>query len=106
VAETEVGGIQTTLPFHRAMLTEAGFVDASELATTWVDAHWDGPRARASAVRTAALAAGLAAFAGDGPAHAAAAPTAAGVAGEPAGNGSVPAWRSGGRALAVDRWPA
>jgi acetyl/propionyl-CoA carboxylase alpha subunit len=106
VAETEVGGIQTTLPFHRAMLAEAGFVDASELATTWVDAHWDGPRARASAVRAAALAAGLAAFAGDGRVDGAAAPTAAGAAGEPAGNGSVPTWRSGGRALAVDRWPA
>jgi hypothetical protein len=106
VSETEVGGIQTTLPFHRAMLAEAGFIDASELATTWVDAHWDGPRARASAVRAAALAAGLAAFAGDGRADGAAGATAAGAAGEPAGNGSVPSWRSGGRALAVDRWPA
>ncbi len=44
VAEAEVGGIQTTLPFHRAMLAEPGFVDASALATTWVDTHWDGPR--------------------------------------------------------------
>ena len=65
VAETEVRGIQTTLPFHLAMLAEPAFVDATELATTWVDTHWDGPRARAGAVRAAALAAGLAALAGE-----------------------------------------
>jgi acetyl/propionyl-CoA carboxylase alpha subunit len=105
VAEAEVGGIQTTLPFHRAMLAEPGFVDASDLATTWVDAHWDGPRARAAAVRVAALAAGLAALAGDSPSGGSTGSFEAGIAGEPAGVGSAPAWRTGGRALAVDRWP-
>jgi acetyl/propionyl-CoA carboxylase alpha subunit len=110
--ETEIGGIQTTLPLHRAMLTEPGFLDATGLSTTWVDAHWDGPASRARAVRVASLAAGLAelgeAAAGerggspwpagpDGPRHAA----------DPLNrDGSVPAWRTAGRALATDRWPA
>ena len=102
LAETEIGGIQTTLPFHLAMLRHAGFVDASELATTWVDGHWDGPLARAAAVRSAALAAGLAALEGepDG-------------GGRPAGRDAADglpdrrsAWAMGGRALAADRWPA
>jgi acetyl/propionyl-CoA carboxylase alpha subunit len=105
VAEAEVGGIQTTLPFHRAMLAEHGFVDASELATTWVDAHWDGPRARATAVRAAALAAGLAALARDRPDGGGTAPVDVATA-EPGRDGSAPTWRTGGRAIAVDRWPA
>jgi len=106
VAEAEVGGIQTTLPFHRAMLGEPGFVDATSLATTWVDAHWDGARARAAAVRTAALAAGLAALAGDRASESGSAPRGPGTAeaGQPAD--PPPAWRTDGRALAADRWPA
>ena len=106
VGEAEVGGIQTTLPFHRAMLAEPGFVDASELSTTWVDAHWDGPRARAAAVRVAALAAGLAALAGDPPPGGGTVTSGAGSTGEASGDGSARAWRTGGRALSVDRWPA
>ena len=110
LAETEIGGIQTTLPFHIAMLDEPAFVDGTELATTWVDAHWDGPAARASAVRVAALAAGLAALDGEPGAGAGRAgePT-AGVAGEPgagAPEARRSAWGAGGRALAADRWPA
>ena len=113
VGEAEVGGIQTTLPFHRAMLAEPAFVEATDLSTTWVDAHWDGPRARAGAVRTAAIAAGLAALAGDRPAGNGTAPSASG-AGRAAVTGSAPAdgapgtgaWRAGGRARATDRWPA
>jgi len=106
VAEAEVGGIQTTFPFHRAMLDEPGFVDATQLATTWVDAHWDGPRARAVAVRAAALAAGLAALAGD---RAPGGGTNPGAGPGPAAaerDGRVNGWRTGGRALATDRWPA
>ena len=132
VSEAEVGGIQTTLPFHRAMLEVPGFADATELATTWVDDHWDGPRSRAAAVRAAALAAGLAALAGDGaPANGAVGTGAVGTGavgtdaagagdqGEGAADGAglsgrregppegrVSTWRTGGRALAADRWPA
>ncbi len=121
VAEAEVGGIQTTLPFHRAMLDEPGFVDATDLATTWVDTHWDGLRARAGAVRAAALAAGLAGLAGDrSPGGVAVPATASGTApatGGPGatstghavtgdGDGRDRSWRTSGRVLATDRWPA
>ena len=115
IDETEIGGIQTTLPFHRAMLAEPGFVDASALATTWVEAHWDGPASRARAVRVALIAAGLAELGGAATerpglaAAAEAAPTGAdavvrgldGVGPE----GGDRAWRSAGRVRAMDRWP-
>ena len=111
VDEAEVGGIQTTLPFHRAMLRERAFLTASGLATSWVDEHWDGPRVRAGAVRTAAIAAGLAALAGDGPAARGAIPGGLGFAEVGAGDGEAAdgrarAWRRSGWALATDRWPA
>ena len=98
--ETEVGGIQTTLPFHRAMLEEPGFIDASGLSTTWVDGHWDGPAARAPWVRVALLAAGLVALE-DG--TTAAGPGAGEVPGRSRATGS--AWRDAGRVAAIDRWP-
>ena len=59
--ETEIGGIQTTLPFHRAVARSDAF-RAGSLSTGWVDEHWDGDAARASAVERALLAAGLAAM--------------------------------------------
>ena len=96
LAETEIGGIQTTLPFHRAMLAEPAFVDASGLATTWVEAHWDGPASRARAVRVASLAAALAEL-GEGEA------AQDRSAGAPPHDDS--AWQTAGRALAADRWP-
>jgi acetyl/propionyl-CoA carboxylase alpha subunit len=107
--EIEVGGIQTTLPFHRAMLHDPSFVDATGLATTWVDGTWDGPAARAGAARTALIAAALAAFDDDAgitggpPAHAAGVPGPG--PGPGPGRGSS-AWRRGSRLLATDRWPA
>ncbi len=114
--ETEIGGIQTTLPFHRAMLAEPGFLDASELATTWVEGHWDGPASRARAVRVALVAAALAELGGaatdrPGPpvAQAGAIPVASGEvvpSEDGVGRGGAdPTWRSAGRALAMDRWP-
>jgi len=106
LVETEVGGIQTTLPFHRAMLAEPGFVEGTELSTSWVDAHWDGRRARSTAVRVAALAGGLAALAGDPQPAGGTAPPMVATTGEAGGDGSGRGWRSGGRAQAVDRWPA
>ncbi len=108
--EAEVGGIQTTIPFHRAMLDEPGFVDATDLSTTWVDGHWDGPAARLPWARAALLAAGLVSI-DDGTR-----PDVTGVgAGSTPGGGGRPdarsdggsaAWRVGGRAIAIDRWPA
>jgi acetyl-CoA carboxylase biotin carboxylase subunit len=106
LAETEIGGVQTTLPFHRRMLEEAAFTDASDLSTTWVDGHWDGMAARASALRIAGLAAGLAEIAGtpaDGPSGSGRA-TDSGTAARRGGEQAT--WRAAARAAATDRWPA
>ena len=48
--ETEIGGVQTTLPFHRFVATSPDF-RAGRLSTDFVDEHWDGPASRAAAVR-------------------------------------------------------
>ncbi|MEW6224072.1 MAG: biotin carboxylase N-terminal domain-containing protein [Chloroflexota bacterium] len=116
--ETEVGGMQTTLPFHRLVARSAAF-RRGELSTGWVDEHWDGEAARAEAVRKALLAAGLEAIGEDAEARGrgtapptpattattaatAATATAATAASAERGNG----WRHGSRARGVDRWPS
>ncbi len=110
--EIEIGGVQTTLPFHRAMLAEPGFTGAAELSTTWVDSHWDGAASRAAAVRAALLAAGLCELGGAAPDT----PTDGTHAVEPGeprrpsaascGSGEVSQWRAAARVRATDRWPA
>ena len=55
--ETEIAGIQTTLPFHRFVARHAGF-RAGDLSTDWVGERWDGPGERARYVLAAAAAAG------------------------------------------------
>jgi len=120
--EVEIGGIQTTLPFHRSVAADPAFA-AGDLSTSWVPEHWDGPRARASAYRVAGIAAGLVRTpASTEPAPSGGAEGADGQAtaftrdglgatelandaawdglGRPAG------WRAAGRAAMVDRWPA
>ena len=59
--ETEIAGIQTTLPFHRFVACDASF-RAADLSTGWVGEHWDGPAEQRGAVEAAQLAAGLAAM--------------------------------------------
>jgi acetyl/propionyl-CoA carboxylase alpha subunit len=98
--ETEIGGVQTTVPFHRAVAASPAF-RRGELSTGWVDEHWDGETARAEAVRKALLATGLAALV-DGQAPVAV-PATAGVSPAAGGDGG---WRRGGRAQGVDRWPS
>ena len=102
--ETEIGGVQTTLPFHRAVARSDAFRRA-ELSTGWVDEHWDGAAARRDAVRLALLAAGLAAV-DDPPAG----PTGTGAPGLAGGQAAPPpvanGWRRGGRAEGIDRWPS
>jgi len=58
LAETEIGGIQTTLPFHRHVAAHPGF-RAGELSTGWVGEHWDGPAEAQVAGRLARIAAAL-----------------------------------------------
>ena len=104
--ETEVGGIQTTLPFHRFVARAPSF-RAGELSTTWVDEHWDGPGERTRAAANALLAAGLAGRpAGAAPALGSGAemglaPAAPSVQ---APNSSA-GWRRVGLEEAGDRWP-
>ena len=60
--EVVVTGIQTTLPFDRALFSDDGFVRGDTLAIHWVDRHWDGAghrdarRATAAALARAAVA--------------------------------------------------
>jgi acetyl/propionyl-CoA carboxylase alpha subunit len=94
LAETEIGGVSTTLPFHRFVARSESF-RAADLSTGWIAEEWDGPTHLARAVEAAKLAAGL---------HAGNAPTPADTrhAG-PSPDGS--AWRMAGRQRAADRWP-
>jgi acetyl/propionyl-CoA carboxylase alpha subunit len=96
--ETEIAGIQTSLPFHRFVARSADFGSA-DLSTGWVGERWDGPAAFAGAARLAMEAAGLeAAQWGLG---------VLAVTADPAT--STPAddddWRRAARAAAIDRWP-
>ena len=59
LGETEIGGIQTTLPFHRFVAAHPAF-RAAELSTGWVAEHWDGRREAGQAARLAVLAAAMA----------------------------------------------
>jgi acetyl/propionyl-CoA carboxylase alpha subunit len=59
--ELQVGGIQTTLPFHRWLLEQPGFADVSELSTDMVDRLWRPTElASRAALRAAELAAAAA----------------------------------------------
>ena len=93
--ETEVAGIQTTLPFHRFVAGHAGF-RAGQLSIDWVADEWDGPaeRTRYGAAAGEAAAAAVA----DGIQRAI--PSAAAV-GRPEADG----WAAAARDEAVDRWP-
>jgi acetyl/propionyl-CoA carboxylase alpha subunit len=90
--ETEIDGVQTTIPFHRFVAGSAAF-QAGDLSTDFVEMYWDGPSARRTAVHRALLAAGLAAFES--------VPTAAASPGQAAGLG----WPAAARAESIDRWP-
>jgi acetyl/propionyl-CoA carboxylase alpha subunit len=111
--ETEIGGVQTTLPFDRFVVRDASFL-AGDLSTGWVPDHWDGPGERASAVRRALLAAAVAAIAGQ-PGDGSPAPdegSDAVATPAPGGAGGAPRevrpsrWRTSGLDASNDRWPA
>jgi acetyl/propionyl-CoA carboxylase alpha subunit len=99
--ETQICGIQTTLPFHRFVAMDASF-RAGRLSTGWVGEHWDGPAERTAAVRRAQLAAGLHALAvGARPAAALGRSGTAGAV-DPAWDGR---WHRAALDDAIDRWP-
>ena len=97
--ETEIAGIQTTLPFHGFVARHDGF-RAGELSTDWVANHWDGATARAEvATAAAAAASGWAATAGSVGRGANSPSLRPAAAIQPAD------WAAAARADAVDRWP-
>jgi acetyl-CoA/propionyl-CoA carboxylase biotin carboxyl carrier protein len=96
--ETEIAGIQTTLPFDRFVARQDGF-RAGDLSIEWVGEHWDGPAERA---RYAPLAAEAAARSVS---VAAAIPTLPGPAGSSTRSTPDSPWAIAARADATDRWP-
>jgi acetyl/propionyl-CoA carboxylase alpha subunit len=100
--EVEIGGIQTTLPFHRFVARQPSFADG-DVTTGWVEDHWDGPADRAAAVQVALVAAGRAALDTGPTAPTMSAATTASAA--PTSPDGRSAWRLEGRDSATDRWP-
>ena len=99
VDEFEVGGVQTTLPFHRALLREPAFL-AGAVDTGHVEVAWRPAPGREAAARIAALTAALLVAGG-----------AVGARGADASRGDWPdgsgpsPWRTEGRREAAERWP-
>ena len=105
--ETEITGIQTTLPFGRAIVSDAAFIDGTGLSTEWVAERWDGEASRTAAAEVAARIAAGVVIAGT------AIGTIDGLVSvrkdkdhprSVAGSADT-AWRNAGRSAAVDRWP-
>ena len=93
--EVVVSGIQTTLPFDRALVRDEWFLreDGSALSTDWVARRWDGAAVRQRA-HEAAVAAAAQAWTEHGP-------SVASLRKDTPGS----SWRRAGRAAAIDRWP-
>ncbi|HEX2626725.1 MAG TPA: hypothetical protein VHL56_07440, partial [Candidatus Limnocylindrales bacterium] len=105
--EVLITGIQTTVPFHRFVATDASF-RAAELSTGWVGERWDGPAEWRAAAHRAQLAAGLAEATGTANASAFRAPQPhqQGGSSATADQGSTDgSWRRAGLEAAIDRWP-
>jgi acetyl/propionyl-CoA carboxylase alpha subunit len=104
--ETEISGIQTTLPFHRFVATSTAF-RAGTLSTGWVGEHWDGPATRRAAAALAQLAAGLDAIQAPAPRVAAGRAAGSMPTPTPAGAGAATdgRWHHSGLDAALDRWP-
>lgn len=107
--EVEITGIQTTLPFDRALVRNPRFL-AGDVSTDWVAEEWDGEAERARAIELAVVVAAMAAPASMGPVSRGLAgfhvPGAAASAERselrtPARTG----WARAAREDAVDRWP-
>ena len=99
--EVVVTGIQTTLPFDRALVRDPAFVVGDDLSTDWVERRWDGPADRASSYRRAAEVAAAAALAGTRSGN-------DGSSGETSlrkDNDLDRPWLEAGRQAGIDRWP-
>jgi acetyl/propionyl-CoA carboxylase alpha subunit len=100
--EVEVTGIQTTLPFDRAVVRHPRFA-AADLSTDWVGEEWDGQAERLRAVEVAAVVAGSRTT-GSAPASV----VGSAPVGVSPGQGTArpTGWAAAGRQEAVDRWPS
>ena len=87
--EVSVTGIQTTLPFDRALVRDPAFA-AGEVNTDWVEEHWDGVAHRVASMVVAADVA-------------AAQPIDTAAGSSLRKDGESP-WRRAGRVGALDRW--
>ncbi|HEV8547073.1 MAG TPA: biotin carboxylase N-terminal domain-containing protein [Candidatus Limnocylindrales bacterium] len=105
LAEIEVTGIQTTLPFHRFVAGHPGF-RAGDVSTGWVAAEWDPAVAglRSAALERASAAAAAVATRGGGPHQAFAGSDGAGST-APLRSSSPSGWQVAAREEAADRWP-
>ncbi|HET7026581.1 MAG TPA: biotin carboxylase N-terminal domain-containing protein [Candidatus Limnocylindrales bacterium] len=95
LSEAWVGGLQTTLPFHRAVARDPAF-RRGDVSIDWLEERWDGRAARGEIAKRAAIAA--AAFAREVDVPGACDPV-------PARPSPVDGWLPAGRREAVDGWP-
>ena len=104
--ETEVSGIQTTLPFHAFVAKEPSF-RAAALSTGWVGEHWDGPAAKLEASRLGQLAAGIDAMRHSLSGRREVPATVPRATDAPGGRGAGGdgRWHRSGLDAAQDRWP-
>ncbi len=121
--EVEISGIQTTLPFDRALVRHPRFA-AGDVSTDWVAQEWDGQAQRACAIEVAAVVAALASGSAGMAAGEAAAAGVGNTSSSSSGAGGAsrssdgasrssdgPArraqvWVNAARKEAVDRWPS
>jgi acetyl-CoA carboxylase biotin carboxylase subunit len=101
--ETEIAGIQTSLPFHRFVARSESFA-AAELSTAWVGENWDGPASLWRAARVGQLAAALDALE-HGTATAGAAGGWMGGPGGPTSATDDGRWVAAGHRTVTERWP-
>ena len=102
IDEAEVGGIQTTLPFHRFVARDASF-RAGSLSTGWVEEHWLGGPAFERAERLARAGAGLVAISSD--ARSGNVPTMQRRQPAPPDRAGRSGWAQAAFEAGVDRWP-
>ncbi len=100
--EFRIGGVQTTLAFHRWLVELPEFRDA-RLSTDLLARTWDPAPRRARAAREAAEAVARHVFGGTG--GAASPGTADGMAGRAPALERAGEWRTTARREAVERWP-
>jgi len=89
--EVDVSGIQTTVPFDRALVRDPAFLDGEHLSIDWVAERWDPTADRAFALDVAVRAAAQLVAAADEVSV--------------RKDDPVSPWRANGRAAAVNRWP-